>query len=82
MDDRKILDHYPLPIARGYRRYRNAAESRERHDAAYYLYEIYLKYLASLAIAHYLAGDARDHRVNAVLKGLLRRRWKWRVHGR
>ena len=72
MDDRRILDHFPLPIARGYRRYRNAAEVGERHNAAYYLFEIYLKYLASVAIAHYLAGDARDHRVNAVLKGLAR----------
>ncbi len=72
MDDRKILDHYPLPIARGYRRARNAAESRERHDASYYLFEIYLKYLASIVIAHYLAGEARDHKVNAALKGLAR----------
>ncbi len=72
MDDRRILDHYPLPLARGYQRYRNATESRERHDAGYYLYEIYLKYVASIAIAHYLAGEARDHRVNAVLKGLAR----------
>lgn len=72
MDDRRILEHYPLPIARGYRRYRNAAEVRERHDAAYYLFEIYLKYVASVAVAHYLWGEARDHRVNAALKGLAR----------
>ncbi len=72
MDDRTILERYPLPLARGYRRYRNAAEIRERHDAAYYLFEIYLKYGASLTIARYLAGDGRDHRVNAALKGLAR----------
>ena len=72
MDDRKILENYPLPIARGYRRYRNASEVRERHDAAYYLFEVYLKYLAAVAIAEYLAGEARDHRVNAALKGLAR----------
>ncbi len=72
MDDRKILELYPLPLARGYRRYRNATEARDRHDAGYYLFEIYLKYVASIAIAHYLAGEARDHRVNAVLKGLAR----------
>ena len=72
MDDRRILESYPVPIARGYRRYRNASEARERHDAAYYLFEIYLKYAAAIAIAHYLAGEARDHRVNASLKGLAR----------
>ena len=47
MDDRRILDSYPLPIARGYRRCRNAAGNRERHDAAYYLFEVYLKYIAN-----------------------------------
>ena len=72
MDDRRILEHYPLPIARGYRRYRNANEVRERHDAAYYLFEVYLKYVAAVAIAQYLAGEGRDHRVNAALKGLAR----------
>ncbi len=72
MDDRKILDFQPLPIARGYRRCRNAREARERHDVAYSLFEIYLKYLASIAIARYLSVEQRDHRVNAVLKGLAR----------
>jgi serine/threonine protein kinase/Tol biopolymer transport system component len=72
MDDRRILEHYPLPIARGYLRYRNAAEDRERHDAAYYLFEVYLKYTAAIAIAHYVASEKRDHRVNAALKGLVR----------
>ena len=70
MDDRKILDLYPLPLARGYRRFRNAGEVRERHDASYYLFEIYLKYPASIAIASYLGTGRRDHRVNAALKGL------------
>jgi serine/threonine protein kinase len=72
MDDRKVLDESPLPIARGYRRFLNASEPRERHDAAYYCFEIYLKYVASIAIAHYLGGERRDHGVNAVLKGLVR----------
>ncbi|MBI4605722.1 MAG: protein kinase [Planctomycetes bacterium] len=72
MDDRKVLELFPLPIARGYRRYRNAGETKERHDAAYYLFEVYLKYLASIAIAFYLSGGERDHRVGAALKGLVR----------
>jgi tRNA A-37 threonylcarbamoyl transferase component Bud32 len=72
MDERKTLDLYPLPIARGYRRFLNAEEPRERHDAAYYLFEVYLKYLSAVAVAHYLAGEERDHRVNAALKGLAR----------
>ncbi|MGH7378146.1 MAG: hypothetical protein ACREKK_12085, partial [Candidatus Methylomirabilales bacterium] len=72
MDDRKLLDSLPLPLARGYRRFRNAAAARERHDAAFYLFEIYLKYAASVAIASYLHGPRRDHRVNAALKGLAR----------
>ena len=72
MDHQKVFDQQPLPIARCYRRFRNAGGDRERHDAAYYLFEIYLKYVASAAIAHYVAGEGRDHRVNATLKGLAR----------
>jgi hypothetical protein len=72
MEDRQITESAPLPLARAFRRYWNSAGGRERHDAAYFLFEIYLKYVASIAIARYLAGDARDHRVNAVLKGLVR----------
>jgi hypothetical protein len=72
MDARRVLESFPLPISRGYRRFWNAVETRERHDAAYYLYEIYLKYLSSIAISEYLAQDAREHRVNAALKGLAR----------
>ncbi len=60
MDDRKILESLPLPLARGYRRFRNASEVRERHDAAYCLFEIYLKYASSIAVARYLAGEAHD----------------------
>jgi malectin (di-glucose binding ER protein) len=72
MEDRTILEQFPLPIARGYRRYLNASESKERHDLGYFLFEIYLKYLSATAIAAYLASPERDHRVNAALKGLLR----------
>jgi len=71
METGEILT-YPLPIARGWRRFLNADKGRDRHDAAYYLYEVYLKYCASFAMARYVAGEARDHRVNAVLKGLVR----------
>jgi serine/threonine protein kinase/Flp pilus assembly protein TadD len=59
-------------MARGYRRFVNARERRERHDAAYYLFEVLLKYVASAAMGHYLAREPRDHRVNAALKGLAR----------
>jgi serine/threonine protein kinase/Tol biopolymer transport system component len=72
MDGRAILEHFPLPIARLYRRLLNASPPRDRHDLAYYLFEVYLKYVASIAIAAYLAGEGRDHRVNAALKGLAR----------
>jgi len=72
MNERAILESVPLPLSRGYLRFRNATEGRERHDLAFYLYEIYLKYVASVAIAHYLSGEAREHRVNAALKGLAR----------
>jgi hypothetical protein len=72
LDDRRILDLSPLPLARGYRRFVNAREPRERHDAAYYLFEVLLKYLASIAVADYLASAEREHRVNAALKGLAR----------
>ena len=70
--DERILHKCPLPISQAYRRYRNAVEKHDRHDAAYYLFEVYLKYVASIAIAQYLARDGRDHRVNAALKGLAR----------
>jgi tetratricopeptide (TPR) repeat protein len=72
MDHLRLLERYPLPLARSYRRFRNAAEARERHDAAYYLFEVYLKYLASVATAGYLRAELRDHRVNSVLKGFAR----------
>ena len=72
METGEILALYPLPIARGWRRFLNSDEGRDRHDAAYYLYEVYLKYCASFAMARYVAGEARDHRINAVLKGLVR----------
>ena len=72
MEDRRILEQFPLPLARGYRRYLNATESKERHDLGYFLFEIYLKYLSATAIAAYLASPEREHRVNAALKGLLR----------
>lgn len=72
MDPREILEDHPLPLARVYRRCRNASEVHERHDIAYSLFEILLKYLSSIAISLYLAGKKRDHRVNSVLKGLAR----------
>jgi len=72
VEDRQILERCPLPLARLYLRYLNASSSRERHDHAYFLFEIYLKYVASIAIACYLAGGTPDHRVNAALKGLVR----------
>jgi hypothetical protein len=65
MDHRQILESQPLPLARGFRRWRKAAETREEHDAAYYLFEVHIKYAAAGAIA----GSERDHKVNAVLKG-------------
>src|SRR5574341_833004 len=58
MDDRQITESAPLPLARAFRRYWNSAGDRERHDAAYFLFEIYLKYAASIAIARYLAGES------------------------
>jgi len=42
MDDRRILDLYPPPLARGHRRYLNASEPKERHDHGYFLFESYL----------------------------------------
>lgn len=74
MDDRKILELQPLPIARSYRRYRKASQvrERERHDAASQLFEVYLRYAASLAVAHYLASGERDRELDAVFLGLAR----------
>ena len=60
MDERRILEQFPLPLARGYRRYLNATESKERHDLGYFLFEIYLKYLSATAIAAYLTCPERD----------------------
>jgi hypothetical protein len=71
-DQRSLLDRCPLPLARAYRRSLNAVETRERHDAGYFAFEVYLKYAAAIAIAFYLAAEPRDHRVNAALKGLAR----------
>ncbi len=48
-----LAQDLPLPLAQIYRRALNAKTPRDRHDAAYYLWEAALKVLGSVAIVEY-----------------------------
>ncbi len=51
----EFFSRLPLPLAQAYLRLRNARESKEKHDAAYFLLEAVLKFLAILALGEFLA---------------------------
>ena len=55
--DDALAQRLPLPLAQLYRRAFNAKGARDRHDAAYYLWEATLKLLGSAAIAAYASAN-------------------------
>jgi len=67
-----ILYRYPYPVAMTYHNADNAREVQGAHDQRIKLFEVILKYLASIAIAQYVRDGADDERVNRALRGLAR----------
>ncbi len=67
-----ILYRYPYPIALTYHNADNAREVMAAHDQCLKLFEVTLKYLASIAIAQYVRQAGDDDKVNRVLRGLSR----------
>jgi len=67
-----ILYRYPYPIAMTYHNADNAREVLSAHDQRIKLFEVILKYLASIAIAQYVRDGADDQQVNQTLRGLAR----------
>ncbi|OQY19046.1 MAG: hypothetical protein B6I34_10005 [Anaerolineaceae bacterium 4572_32.1] len=67
-----ILYRYPYPIALTYHNADNAREVMAAHDQRIKLFEVTLKYLASIAIAQYVRQAGDDEKVNLILRGLAR----------
>jgi hypothetical protein len=67
-----ILYRYPYPIALTYHNADNAREVMAAHDQRLKLFEVTLKYLASIAIAQYVRQAGDDEKVNRTLRGLSR----------
>jgi tetratricopeptide (TPR) repeat protein len=67
-----ILYRYPYPIALTYHNADNAREVMAAHDQRLKLFEVTLKYLATIAIAQYVRQAGDDDRVNQTLRGLSR----------
>jgi hypothetical protein len=67
-----ILYRYPYPIALTYHNADNAREVMAAHDQRLKLFEVILKYLASVAIAQYARQAGDDEKVNRALRGLSR----------
>jgi hypothetical protein len=67
-----ILYRYPYPLAMTYHNADNAREVLGAHDQRIKLFEVILKYLASIVIAQYVHDGAEDEQVNNTLRGLAR----------
>jgi DeoR/GlpR family transcriptional regulator of sugar metabolism len=67
-----ILHDYPYPIAKCYERLIRTRERGERWDAIRYLFEVSLKYAASVAIAQYLQSGAASAATNGSFACLAR----------
>jgi hypothetical protein len=71
--DETLARRLPLPLAQLYRRAHNAKNARDRHDAAYYLWEAALKLLGSAAVVSFLqARRAPADRLAEALQNLAR----------
>ncbi len=67
-----ILYRYPYPIALTYHNADNAREVMAAHDQRLKLFEVTLKYMASITIAQYVRQAGDDEKVNQTLQGLSR----------
>ncbi|HLW64333.1 MAG TPA: protein kinase [Gemmataceae bacterium] len=70
--DEDLIKRLPLPLAQICRRALNAKSALERHQAAYYCWEIALKLLASAAIVEYAELNDNDPQLIERLRNLAR----------
>jgi eukaryotic-like serine/threonine-protein kinase len=70
--DEDLIKRLPLPLAQICRRALNAKSALERHQAAYYCWEISLKLLASAAIVEYAELKDNDPQLTERLRNLAR----------
>src|SRR5579864_1425569 len=70
--DEDLIKRLPLPLAQICRRALNAKSALERHQAAYYCWEIALKLLASAAIVEYAELNDNDPQLIERLENLAR----------
>src|SRR5436305_9203929 len=70
--DEDLVRHLPLPLAQLYRRAHNAKTALERHQAAYYLWEVALKLLGSVAIVECAELGDEDPQLAERLRNLAR----------
>jgi serine/threonine protein kinase/formylglycine-generating enzyme required for sulfatase activity len=70
--DDALAQRLPLPLAQLYRRAFNAKNARDRHDAAYYLWEAGLKLLGAVAVAAYAECEHHDAALAEKLRALAR----------
>ncbi len=67
-----IRYRYPYPIALTYHNTGSTRETVGLHDQILRLFEVILKYLATIVISQYIQDEGRDNRVNRALRGLTR----------
>lgn len=67
-----ILHEYPYPIAKCYERLVATTDVNERWNAVRYLFEVTLKYSASVAVARYIHNKEPDMKVDTALACLNR----------
>jgi serine/threonine protein kinase len=70
--DDALAQRLPLPLAQLYRRAFNAKNARDRHDAAYYLWEAALKLLGAVAVTAYAEREHPDPALAEKLRALAR----------
>jgi WD40 repeat protein/serine/threonine protein kinase len=70
--DEELLRRLPLPLAQLYVRAHNAKADLERHQAAFYLWEVALKLLGATCVAEYVRLDAGEPDLDECLQNLAR----------
>lgn len=69
---REVIQDYPYPLAATYQRAFQVSDGVVVHDYLLDLFEVALKYCASIAISQYVADQLGDSRINASLRELER----------
>ena len=70
--DEELTLRLPLPLAKLYYRGYNAKSPIDRHQAAFYLFEVALKLLGSVCIVAYVEGGGNYPQIAELLKEFVR----------